>query len=191
MKPLNHMHLLPVFVLMTNSIIPLWSSCTFEETSAAGQKLDIQNDSERESSGGCEESKAAQLNSSTHQSSSEHQTNDRTESLNTSDTAQRSEDDLKREELARDIMGKDKSLVDILDQSKMKTTMDLMEGIFPQGEHIQRRKNTNKQACVKNTQMRYQTLCFWFQHYKPWSDEIFRDRYLWLKNKHYSGFSWF
>ncbi|KAI7795188.1 putative protein Shroom2-like [Triplophysa rosa] len=133
--------------------------CKFEETSetdAAGQKLNIQNDSERGSSGGCEENKTAQLkNSSTHQSSSEHQTNDRTELLNTSDPTQRSEDDLKREELARDIMGKDKSLVDILDQSKLKTTMDLMEGIFPQGEHIQqRRKNTNKHVCVKNTQMR-------------------------------------
>jgi len=33
-----------------------------------------------------------------------------------------------------DIMGKDKSLVDILDQSKMRTTMDLMEGIFPERE---------------------------------------------------------
>jgi len=40
------------------------------------------------------------------------------------------EEEHKREELARDIMGKDKSLADILDQSKMKTTMDLMEGIF-------------------------------------------------------------
>ncbi|KAA0707397.1 Protein Shroom2 [Triplophysa tibetana] len=130
--------------------------CTFEEMSAAGQKLDIQNDSERESCGGCEESKTPQLkNSSTQQTSSEHQTNDRPESPNTSDPAQRSDEDLKREELARDIMGKDKSLVDILDQSKMKTTMDLMEGIFPQAEHIQqRRKNTNRQACVKNTQMR-------------------------------------
>lgn len=56
-----------------------------------------------------------------------------------------SEDDQKREELARDIMGKDKSLADILDQTKMRTTMDLMEGIFPQGEQLmegahQRRK---------------------------------------------------
>ncbi|XP_054458219.1 protein Shroom2 [Anoplopoma fimbria] len=54
-------------------------------------------------------------------------------------------EDQKREELAKSIMGKDKSLADILDQSKMKTTMDLMEGIFPQGEQLlegahQRRK---------------------------------------------------
>lgn len=62
-----------------------------------------------------------------------------------------SEEDVKREELARDIMDKDKSLVDILDQSKMKTTMDMMEGIFPQGEQIldgghQRRKISPKQG---------------------------------------------
>ncbi|XP_030583654.1 protein Shroom2 isoform X1 [Archocentrus centrarchus] len=61
------------------------------------------------------------------------------------------EEDQKREELARDIMGKDKTLADILDQSKMKTTMDLMEGLFPQGEQLveeahQRRKVQPKQA---------------------------------------------
>ncbi|MEQ2202718.1 hypothetical protein XENOCAPTIV_013467 [Xenoophorus captivus] len=60
-------------------------------------------------------------------------------------------EDQKREELARDIMGKDKSLADILDQSKMMTTMDLMEGIFPQGEQLldgahQRRKVQTKQT---------------------------------------------
>uniref|UniRef100_A0A672ILS7 Shroom family member 2 n=1 Tax=Salarias fasciatus TaxID=181472 RepID=A0A672ILS7_SALFA len=47
-----------------------------------------------------------------------------------------SEEDAKREELARDIMGKDKSLVDILDQTGRKTTMDLMEGLFPQEGQI-------------------------------------------------------
>ncbi|XP_054479449.1 protein Shroom2-like isoform X2 [Anoplopoma fimbria] len=50
--------------------------------------------------------------------------------------ARRSEEDAKREELARDIMGKDKSLVDILDQSGRKTTMDLMEGLFPTEEQV-------------------------------------------------------
>nr|XP_044996024.1 protein Shroom2 isoform X2 [Jaculus jaculus] len=55
-------------------------------------------------------------------------------------------DDLKSEELAREIVGKDKSLADILDPSvKIKTTMDLMEGIFPKDEYLleeaqQRRK---------------------------------------------------
>ncbi|KAJ4920573.1 hypothetical protein JOQ06_022134 [Pogonophryne albipinna] len=48
----------------------------------------------------------------------------------------RSVEDTKREELARDIMGKDKSLADILDQSGRKTTMDLMEGLFPTEEQI-------------------------------------------------------
>lgn len=61
------------------------------------------------------------------------------------------EEEQKREELARDIMGKDKTLADILDQSKMKTTMDLMEGLFPQGDQLvevahQRRKVQPKQA---------------------------------------------
>lgn len=50
--------------------------------------------------------------------------------------AQHLEEDAKREELVRDIMGRDKSLVDILDQSGRKTTMDLMEGLFPQEEQI-------------------------------------------------------
>ncbi|KAM9333977.1 protein Shroom2-like [Symphorus nematophorus] len=50
--------------------------------------------------------------------------------------AQRSEEDAKRDELARDIMGKDKSLADILDQSGRMTTMDLMEGLFPSEEQI-------------------------------------------------------
>lgn len=57
-------------------------------------------------------------------------------SSKTPGTPTRLSEDQKREELAKDIMGKDKSLVDILDQSKMKTTMDLMEGIFPQEEQL-------------------------------------------------------
>lgn len=70
-----------------------------------------------------------------------------------------SEEDEKREELARDIMGMDKSLVDILDQSKMKTTMDLMEGIYFQGEQLleglqQRRKSASKQP-PKNPQAKW------------------------------------
>lgn len=94
----------------------------------------------------------------------EHQTDkttlENTELNRSNGLTEHSEEDLKREELARDIMGKDKSLVDILDQSKMKTTMDLMEGIFPQGEQLlegvqQRRKATSKQMSPKNTQQRY------------------------------------
>ncbi|XP_048349197.1 protein Shroom2 isoform X2 [Sphaerodactylus townsendi] len=55
-------------------------------------------------------------------------------------------DDWKSEELAREIVGKDKSLADILDPNvKIRTTMDLMVGIFPKDEHLleevqQRRK---------------------------------------------------
>ena len=58
----------------------------------------------------------------------------------------RTDDDLKSEELARKSSGRDKSLVDILDPDvRMRTTMDLMEGIFPKDEHLlegaqQRRK---------------------------------------------------
>lgn len=57
-----------------------------------------------------------------------------------------SEEDAKREELARDIMGKDKSLVDILDQSGRKTTMDLMEGLFPPEEKILEGKQQRRRA---------------------------------------------
>lgn len=59
-----------------------------------------------------------------------------------------SEEDAKREELARDIIRKDKSLVDILDQSGRMTTMDLMEGLFPteeqvlEGAHLRRRASS-------------------------------------------------
>ncbi|XP_019936474.2 protein Shroom2 isoform X4 [Paralichthys olivaceus] len=60
-------------------------------------------------------------------------------------------EDQKREELARDIMGKDKSLADILDQSKMKTTMDLMEGIFPQGAQLLEEAHQRRKVPVKQT----------------------------------------
>ncbi|KAM9830618.1 protein Shroom2-like isoform 4-T5 [Syngnathus typhle] len=46
------------------------------------------------------------------------------------------EEDAKTEQLVRDIMGKDKSLMEILDQTGRKTTMDLMEGLFPQEKQI-------------------------------------------------------
>ncbi|XP_051898958.1 protein Shroom3 isoform X2 [Pristis pectinata] len=49
----------------------------------------------------------------------------------------KSPEDLKSEELAKQIIGKDKSLAEILDpDSNMKTTMDLMEGIFPRGSTV-------------------------------------------------------
>lgn len=74
-------------------------------------------------------------------------------------TAGLAEEEQKREELARDIMGKDRSLADILDQSKMKTTMDLMEGIFPQGQQLlegaqQRRKLPTKPTAARPAEER-------------------------------------
>ncbi|KAK2874680.1 hypothetical protein Q8A67_021833 [Cirrhinus molitorella] len=133
-----------------------------EETSepnTAGRKVPIQivcteNSSERENQNYLPQDPS---------NNAEHQTDeivqDNKEQLRSNTVGEHSEEDLKREELARDIMGKDKSLVDILDQSKMKTTMDLMEGIFPQGEQVlegaqQRRKAASKQTSPKNTQQR-------------------------------------
>ncbi|KAI3365855.1 hypothetical protein L3Q82_000838 [Scortum barcoo] len=73
-----------------------------------------------------------------------------------SSSARSSEEDAKREELARDIMGKDKSLVDILDQSGRMTTMDLMEGLFPteeqilEGTHQRRRPSTGSRLLTSS-----------------------------------------
>ncbi|KAI4884710.1 hypothetical protein NFI96_024806 [Prochilodus magdalenae] len=80
-------------------------------------------------------------------------------SVNLSSSSSNSEEDEKREVLARDIIDKDKSLAEILDQSKMRTTMDLMEGIFPQGEQLmeeahQRRRAAPKQASSRNSEDR-------------------------------------
>ncbi|XP_039375947.1 protein Shroom2 isoform X4 [Mauremys reevesii] len=67
-------------------------------------------------------------------------------------------EDWKSEELAREIVGKDKSLADILDPTvKIKTTMDLMVGIFPKDEHLleeaqQRRKLLPKVPSPKITE---------------------------------------
>ncbi|KAM6429850.1 protein Shroom3 [Rhynochetos jubatus] len=64
----------------------------------------------------------------------------------------KSPEDIKSEALAKEIVHKDKSLADILDpDSKMKTTMDLMEGLFPSGtsllkENNMKRKMTQKKA---------------------------------------------
>lgn len=65
---------------------------------------------------------------------------------------QKTPEDIKSEALAKEIVHKDKSLADILDpDSKMKTTMDLMEGLFPSGssllkENNMKRKMTQKKA---------------------------------------------
>lgn len=65
-----------------------------------------------------------------------------------------SEEDEKREVLARDIIDKDKSLADILDQSKRRTTMDLMEGIFPEGEQLVEEAHQRRKAAPKLTSSR-------------------------------------
>lgn len=66
-------------------------------------------------------------------------------------TKTKTPEDIKSEALAKEIVHKDKSLADILDpDSKMKTTMDLMEGLFPSGASLlkenMKRKMTQKQA---------------------------------------------
>ena len=72
----------------------------------------------------------------------------------------RTADDLKSEELACEIAGRDKSLADILDPGlRMRTTMDLMEGIFPKDEHLlegaqQRRKLLLKGPSPKTAEER-------------------------------------
>ncbi|XP_036237486.1 protein Shroom3 [Molothrus ater] len=54
-------------------------------------------------------------------------------------------EDIKSEALAKEIVHKDKSLADILDpDSKMKTTMDLMEGIFPGGSSVLKENNMKR-----------------------------------------------
>ncbi|KAM5197226.1 protein Shroom2-like isoform 1-T1 [Hipposideros larvatus] len=71
---------------------------------------------------------------------------------------ERTAEDVKSEELAREIVGKDKSLAEILDPSvKIRTTMDLMEGIFPKDEHLleeaqQRRKLLPKIPSPRTTE---------------------------------------
>lgn len=87
------------------------------------------------------------------------QPTDEHSSNRTASTTGLTKEDQKREELARDIMEKDKSLADILDQSKIKTTMDLMEGIFPQEEQLlegahQRRKVPSKQTVSRPAEER-------------------------------------
>ncbi|XP_065692362.2 protein Shroom3 isoform X1 [Patagioenas fasciata] len=67
-------------------------------------------------------------------------------------TKTKTPEEIKSEALAKEIIHKDKSLADILDpDSKMKTTMDLMEGLFPSGtsllkENNMKRKMTQKKA---------------------------------------------
>ncbi|KAL7983755.1 hypothetical protein Chor_000631 [Crotalus horridus] len=60
-----------------------------------------------------------------------------THAVNCVRAKERTIEDWKSEELAREIVDKNKSLAEILDPNvKIKTTMDLMEGIFPKDEYF-------------------------------------------------------
>ncbi|XP_064792330.1 protein Shroom2 isoform X2 [Oncorhynchus masou masou] len=69
-----------------------------------------------------------------------------------------SEEEVKTEQLARDIMNKDRPLADILDKSWRRTTMDLMEGLYPQGEVLlegmERRKVSLKHSSPRPSEDR-------------------------------------
>ncbi|XP_074084645.1 protein Shroom3 isoform X2 [Macrotis lagotis] len=61
-------------------------------------------------------------------------------------------EDIKRESLVKQIVHQDKSLAGILDpDSRMKTTMDLMEGLFPQGPSFLKESNTQRRSIQRNT----------------------------------------
>lgn len=65
-----------------------------------------------------------------------------------------SSEDLRRhirtETLAKEIIHQDKSLADILDpDSRMKTTMDLMEGLFPRDVNLLKENSIKKKAVQK------------------------------------------
>ncbi|XP_048448465.1 protein Shroom3 isoform X2 [Rhincodon typus] len=63
---------------------------------------------------------------------------------------EKSPEDLKSEELAKEIIGKDRSLAEILDpDSNMKTTMDLMEGIFPRSSTVRQQTQHRKPRLQK------------------------------------------
>ncbi|XP_010158114.1 PREDICTED: protein Shroom3 [Eurypyga helias] len=62
----------------------------------------------------------------------------------------KSPEDIKSEALAKEIVHKDKSLADILDpDSKMKTTMDLMEGLFPSETSLLKENNMKRKMSQK------------------------------------------
>ncbi|XP_045388819.1 protein Shroom3 [Lemur catta] len=66
---------------------------------------------------------------------------------NVSSDPQKSSEDIRTEALAKEIVHQDKSLADILDpDSRMKTTMDLMEGLFPRDSNLLRENSVKKKA---------------------------------------------
>lgn len=60
---------------------------------------------------------------------------------------QKTSEDIRTEALAKEIVHQDKSLADILDpDSRMKTTMDLMEGLFPRDASVLRDSGAKRKA---------------------------------------------
>ncbi|XP_030674883.1 protein Shroom3 isoform X3 [Nomascus leucogenys] len=64
---------------------------------------------------------------------------------------QKSSEDIRTEALAKEIVHQDKSLADILDpDSRLKTTMDLMEGLFPRDVNLLK-ENSVKRKAIQRT----------------------------------------
>lgn len=69
---------------------------------------------------------------------------------NVSSGPQKTSEDIRTETLAKEIIHQDKSLADILDpDSRMKTTMDLMEGLFPRDVNLLKENSVKKKAVRK------------------------------------------
>ncbi|XP_010836496.1 PREDICTED: protein Shroom3 [Bison bison bison] len=69
---------------------------------------------------------------------------------NVSSGPQKTSEDIRTETLAKEIIHQDKSLADILDpDSRMKTTMDLMEGLFPRDVNLLKENSVKKKAVQK------------------------------------------
>ncbi|XP_019660981.1 protein Shroom3 isoform X2 [Ailuropoda melanoleuca] len=66
---------------------------------------------------------------------------------NVSSGPQKTSEDIRTEALAKEIVHQDKSLADILDpDSRMKTTMDLMEGLFPRDGNLLKENGIKRKA---------------------------------------------
>lgn len=66
---------------------------------------------------------------------------------NVSSGPQKTSEDIRTEALAKEIVHQDKSLADILDpDSRMKTTMDLMEGLFPRDGSLLKENGIQRKA---------------------------------------------
>ncbi|XP_021116665.1 protein Shroom3 isoform X2 [Heterocephalus glaber] len=67
---------------------------------------------------------------------------------------QKTSEDIRTEALAKEIVHQDKSLADILDpDSRMKTTMDLMEGLFPRDLNLLKEDSTKRKAMQKTVSL--------------------------------------